>query len=382
MKITKLMLSAFVAAMALVSCNKETHTPEVANLKTVEISLKNIVMTKGPAGEKIEANDKGEMPPIEVKNFKVFLTDQSYYSGYSAWNAEGTKVADFYFTGADNLTEVQQFHYVDHKCTKVVVVANMGDVSFEQVMSINTPIANQQDQSNLILYGEMDLQSTGRQHTNVETGDLTDIYEANVMLYPTISRFEVDGFAVSFSSNPAFDKVEVTDIAFQHYFPHLAFNTNDDYMTIAGAGSHTLHIATADLENDAKVFQWFNGTASTGWFRDSFNPALAMTPSSPKADAPAPLAYHFYSGEAVPTMMIKLLADGVPAYVYTSKYKISEKDYLTVLKPGKIYRMSGAGITSGDGSVVIPDDLDPIQRCIEVSVEVLDWSVQLITPEF
>ena len=32
--------------------------------------------------------------------------------------------------------------------------------------------------------------------------------------------------------------------------------------------------------------------------------------------------------------------------------------------------------------IEIPDDLSPIQRCLEVKVEVVDWTVDIITPEF
>ena len=53
MKLTRLMLSASIAALALVSCNKNEVTPEVGgnSPKTVEISFENIVLTKGAAGD-------------------------------------------------------------------------------------------------------------------------------------------------------------------------------------------------------------------------------------------------------------------------------------------------------------------------------------------
>ena len=381
MKIAKLMLSAFVAAMALVSCNKEAHTPEDSSLKTVEISLKNIIMTKGLAGDPIKPGADGKMPAVQVNNFKVFLTDKSYSPGYPAKNADGTQDATFYFASAADLDDVLQFHYVDHRCTKVVVVANMGDVELEDVMEIATPIADQQRQTGLVLYGEQNLSSTGRQHTNVDTGKITDVYSAKVTLAPTISRFEVDGFSVAFSTpTPKFNKIEVTDIAFQHYYSVLGASTTNG-LKITGVGNHVNHIATADLENEAKVYEWFNGSASTGWFRDHFATPIEMTPAAPTADAPNALAYHFYAGEAVPVMIIKLLADGLPAYLYTGSYKVNSVP-LSRIEPGKIYRMSAPGEVASDGTVVIPDDLDPIRRCIEVEVEVVDWVVELITPEF
>jgi hypothetical protein len=107
-----------------------------------------------------------------------------------------------------------------------------------------------------------------------------------------------------------------------------------------------------------------------------------MTPDSYQADAPSPRAYHFFSGAIVPTMFIKLLADGDPAYVWTNIYKKADGSVISHIEPGKIYRMSAAGESSDDGSIEIPDDLDPIQRCIDVTVEVVDWAVVLVTPDF
>ena len=57
MKLSKLMLSASVAAIALVSCNKQDTTPESKRLRSVDISIENIVITKAAAGDKINAGD-------------------------------------------------------------------------------------------------------------------------------------------------------------------------------------------------------------------------------------------------------------------------------------------------------------------------------------
>ena len=65
MKLTKLMLSACVAALALVACNKEETAPVDGNLKTVQLSLENIIMTKG-ISDPIRPDANGEMPPVEV----------------------------------------------------------------------------------------------------------------------------------------------------------------------------------------------------------------------------------------------------------------------------------------------------------------------------
>lgn len=375
MKLTKLMLTALVAVFTMVSCSKEMQTPEENTLKTVQVSLKNIVMTKGPAGDKITASNNA----VKVKNFKIFLTDGSYYPGYTAKNADGTP-ASFYFDSADDLTDLKEFHFVDHKCTKIVVVANVGDKSFEQIMDLKVGIGDQQNQNELVLYGEQDLTAAKRTHTVEGTQKYTEVYEASVTLKPTIARFEVDGFVTNFSATPKFNKVSVTAIAFQHYFPFLKTNTDGGKLNIVGSDEHILHVQ--NMDNESEVFGWFNGSSSNGWFIDRFSPALDMTPADNKADAPNPLAYHFYAGEAVPQMMITVLVEGSsPSYLYTSKFKHGT-GYLTQLEAGKIYRMNAAGEVGTDGSIEIPDDLTPIQRCLEVEVEVVDWVIDIITPEF
>ncbi len=129
MKLSKLMLLALVAVFAMVSCTKENHTPEVNTLKTVQVSLENVIMTKGLAGDKISANQK-----VAVKNFKIFLTDDSYSPPYSAKNADGTD-ASFFFDTSSDLSKIHEFHFVDHKCTKVVIVANVDEnIQFQDVM--------------------------------------------------------------------------------------------------------------------------------------------------------------------------------------------------------------------------------------------------------
>ena len=50
---------------------------------------------------------------------------------------------------------------------------------------------------------------------------------------------------------------------------------------------------------------------------------------------------------------------------------------------GKIYRMSAAGEVEKDGSIPIDeDDIDPMDRCLEITVDVVDWAVELVYPEF
>ena len=397
MKLSKLMLSAFAAAVALVACNKVESDPVPVNtsLKSVKISLENVIMTKGEAGDKIKAGDA-----IQVSNFKIFLTDDSYSTVYPA-----KQYVDNAQTGQTELVEAQtyfevsdlqsvknvEYHFVDHKCTRVIAVANMGNAAIDQVKAYTQKIENQQNQETLVLWADSALGTPKANHDAANhPGDntYTEVYEVNIALKPVISRFEVDGFVVNFSTPAKYNKVEVTDLAFIHYFPTFGFDFSTDYMMAQGTGSHVKPIDNYDSQSE--VFNWFNGSTSTGWFRDSFT-GLEMTPDDPataayenRADAAKPVAYHFFSGNVVPVMFITLLVDGNPAYVYTGSFRSQETGLvLAHIEPGKIYRMSAAGeVDQTGGSVPIPDDLDPIKRCLDITVSVEPWVVDLITPEF
>lgn len=391
MKLTRLMLSAFAAAVVLVACNKvETDVPENTNLKSVNLSLENVIMTKGLAGDKIEAGDA-----VMVNNFKIILTDASYSQEYTAKaDAAGTTDATFYFTGETFAAGPKEynFHYVDHKVTKVIAVANMGDVTLQDIKNFTEEIADQQDQKNLVLWADAALEATGETHTVEGTDKYTEVYEASVSLKPAISRFEVDGFVINFGTTPKFNKIEVTDIAFDHYYPTMAFSTADGMFKAVATGTHVKN--PTDYASQADVFGWLNNTATIGWYVDRFTgtdiPTMVPDDSATenvfenRADTPDALAYHFFAGDVVPTMVIKLLADGNPAYVYTSDFISKQTNTaITEIKGGVIYRMSAAGeIDQTGGSVPIPDDLDPIQRCLDIIVDVEDWVVELVTPEF
>ncbi len=381
MKLTKLMLSACVAALALVSCNKQDTTPVSNNLKSVKISLDNVIMTKGDAGDKINAGDA-----VQVNNFKIFLTDASFSAEYSAFDNTGAVPVSGYVTGETLAAgeKEYEFHYVDPKCTRVVAVANLDDISFSDLKAYKAQIDNQQNQETLVLWAEAPLVSAGttEQHTIEGEQKLTDIYTATLKLTPVISRFEVDGFSIKFSSTPKFSQIDVVDIAFDHYWPTCGFTITSGVFTAVPEG--TLIKRIADYTSQVEVMGYFNQSANTGWYIDRFDPVLSMTPASPKKDTEDPLAYHVFAGDIVPTMVIKLLADGQPAYVYTDVFTAKTTGTaLTTIAPGKIYRMSAAGeVDATGGSVEIPDDLDPVNRCLDITVDVVDWVVELVTPEF
>ena len=377
MKLTNLMLSASIAALALVSCNKQDATPEASKrLKTVEISLENVALTKGLAGPKIEAGDA-----VVLNDFKIFLTDGAG-NEYTAKVADGSADAQTYWNTVDLASGAIEasFHYVDPNCTKVVAVGNLGkDLTFAEYQALaNIKIDEQQDQEALILYDVKDLVKASGQHTDANVNGTTyvsDVYEADLVLTPRISRFEVDGFTVKFNTEPKYSEINITQIAFQNYYPETSVTTGTESGTIVN------HIA--NLADQSEVYTWLDTpvTGTTPWYRDYFD--LTITPSAATKDTPQPLAYHMFSCKETPVMVIKLLADGQPAYLYSKGFYKADGTQVTEFEEGKIYRMSAKGEVENDGTIPIDeDDIDPMDRCLEITVDVLDWAVELVYPEF
>ena len=368
------MLSACVAALAFTSCTQnELPQPENSRMKSVQVSLDNakFTPTRGLAGSKISAGD-----PVKVNNFKIFLLDHSGKE-YAAKISDGSAAAQTYWDSEDlagGALDIQ-FHYVDHGCSRIVAVANIEeDMSYEEFLNTQTlNIDNEQNQENLSLYAEAELRRKGNeQHNNQNTDGTTyvsDVYEAKLLLKPRISRFEVDGFRVAFNSTPKYQKVQFADILFDHY------PTTTSLLTGQESNNHTVHIS--DLNVQSTVYNWFNSTKTAAWYWDAAN--VTATPAAPAVATAAPLAYHTFSGTVIPRLVIKLLVDDQPAYIYskgfysTTTLTDGQPTLITSLEEGKIYRMSAPGVDgTGDGFIPVDeDDIDP-----------MDWVVDLVFPEF
>lgn len=386
MKITKLMLSALVAAAALVSCNKEDLDPETTGLKTVKISLENPIMTKGEATNQIANNTT-----VKVNNFKIILTDKNFSKEYKAYSNNGTETTTYY-NGVPS--EEISLHLVSPECTKVLVVANYKeqDFSLDQLVGINNVgIDTQQDPTKLILIGSSDLERVvdeSETHTVDGKTKYTEVYSATVPISPLISRFEIDGFKINFNKNN-FSTISITDVGFFNFYNSATYANGtfvpnySDYFPQPPTGKQEF-----DMNDQLAVFNYFTDNKNS-WFVDSVeSESVKLTSSSNTKVLDTKLAYHFYSQETtVPTMVIKLKAGegsgAQPAYVYTKNFKMSDNSNLTVLEAGKIYRMTtDFTVSGGDGIVEIPDNIDPLDRCIDVRVTVKPWIVTLVKPEF
>ena len=177
----------------------------------------------------------------EVKNLptpQIFLEvfDDMIFGPFFDWRekeVDGVTPAKTYWSSAD-LSQGgidAAFHYVSPNCTQVVAIANIGkDITYAEYKALeNLKIENQQDQKNLVLFDVKTLVPSGDVH-NDQTNDgvlVSQLYTADILLTPRVSRFEVDGFNISFDpTDPKFEEVRITQLAIQNYYPETNIVTD------------------------------------------------------------------------------------------------------------------------------------------------------------
>ena len=392
---TKLMFAVLAAAAVFTACTKEGPTMDASKtLKSVEISLDNLIYTKGAAGDKIAAGS-----PVQVNDVQIFLVKSNGTFFTEAKEADGSSDAAYTFTGTA-ITNSYTFHYVDTDVNKVVVVANMGAAftatDYDDLKTKTLAIDNQQTATNLALYGEGTLTKKGTNHTGDEDGNgnvqENQVYTSEVTIAPRVARIEVDGFRVIYTEDDPetedvvesiYDEITFTQLAMVNYMPTTALWNGTESGTLVNPLA--TYYSGSTVSNETAIYNWL-GTKPEGtptWTYDACN--LTCTPEVQAADFATPRAYHIFAGGVVPTFFIHLTADGVPAFIYTKSIKDAAGNVIESFAEGTIYRMSGdtASEATPDGAIEVPEDvIDPMDRCLEITVEVEPWQVVLVTPEF
>ena len=402
MKLTKLMLSACVAALALVSCNKEEGPSVDGNYKSVEIEIANLFMTKSTG------NFIAEGTPITLNNLRLYLTDGSAIY-YDATDELGTTLAEtayqFAPTAAAPLPETISYHFVNPKVTKVVALANLTDdqyatiEDYEDIKALKLQINEQQNPDALALFDEATLVATGKQHFpqgnthKQNANEITNVYKADLKLVPRVARFELDGFAFKFfKETPKYNKITINQVAFNNYYPTVNLFT--------GAEEGTLVDCLA--EEQVKAVQYLTGNTGNEWYSDKFTLVLERPATMDKdiwvnQQLADDLYYHMFPDPDVtvepetagyPELMFQLSAEDTAGnttatYIYTKRFLNQTGEVIKTFEEGKIYRMNAAGLTDGEGDVPFDeDDIAQLARCLDITVTVEDWNVILVTPEF
>ena len=384
MKTFRIMCAAVVAAMSLASCQKEQEqAPENKTFKSVEVKINNVApVTRaiGGLGESLEGKN------IQLNSLQFFFSDGT--SLYEAKDAEGN-VADVYYDAAElaalDGSISAKFHFLPAAVKKVIVIGNYSAsaASTETALDAELEIAKYQDVTNFPLYAEGTLGlASSNAHDIGSNGHLSNVYTVNLDVYPHVARFEITGIGCTLPLNSG-KIVKVVSIAFADFFDKCDFRT---------AVGNTLRSVQL---NQQDIYTYFQEQMSTAkWNNDFFNglngqvgagnshPVIELTAANTFVETD--IAYNFFcKGAPSPCLLLNVIEyenqaafdvnNGTPGYLYTNVYRLNSTEPVTTFEPGKIYRMA---IRFNE------DDLQHQERCLDISLNIAEWIVINVTPEF
>ena len=384
MKTFRIMCAAFVAAMSLASCQKEQEqAPENKTFKSVEVKINNVApVTRaiGGLGESLEGKN------IQLNSLQFFFSDGT--SLYEAKDAEGN-VADVYYDAAElaalNGSISAKFHFLPAAVKKVIVIGNYSAsaATTETALDAELEIVKYQDVTNFPLYAEGTLGlASSNAHDNGSNGHLSNVYTVNLDVYPHVARFEITGIGCTLPLNSG-KIVKVVSLAFADFFDKCDFRT---------AVGHTLRSVQL---NQQDIYTYFQEQMSTAkWNNDFFNglngqegagnshPVIELTATNTFVETD--IAYNFFcKGAPSPCLLLNVIEyenqtaydanNGAPGYLYTNVYRLNSTEPVTTFEPGKIYRMA---IRFNE------NDLQHQERCLDISLNIAEWIVINVTPEF
>ncbi len=397
MKLKSFFLTALAASMALVSCNNEeaVEVPVDNQPKSVKIDLANVVAA---AGRNMQAAVAGGSQ-VQLNSFQIIFADAQgnlgkdgeLFQGKDATNAttEGAVQPHYFGTiTTTTLDDVKQliYHFLPAEVSKVAIVANRPEISLDASKNLTDiegalTIAAEQDPTALYLY---DVQPLKIQNQDVLGHPL---YVATLNLAPRVARIEIVNF--KYNETGAVDangvavprkyaEISVQQILLNNFYegaePYTGLVTGDKInKTISLATAFGVLADANTLENSGDL--WYNDVLPA----TLLNATTSYTKDYTAAGVTERPAYHFFSNATAigaadhPQVIVKLLAKDaagteVPHYLATSVFNPAvTADF------AKIYQLS---FEFDD------DDLEDPEKCVQLTVKVVNWAVQTVTPEF
>lgn len=404
MRVKHLSLMALAASMVLASCNKnENEMGEIIDMQPKKVTIKLPNITKATGSRAVgDAMTTATDRKATLENFKVFFLAGNTEKTAPSYDADGDGTAEaqpVYFSANGNIPTEITYHFLDASVDRVVVVGNLGeDITYADITtgtSATQSILNDDQNGNPLypLYGADNLELK----TSLDGDETHDnVYEATVTLAPKMSRFEIVGvgYTSTEETTAQFESLKMNKIALCHYYTQYSFASG------LGSGTQT------DCPANAHVWQWIDD-AQSPW-ADAVVSNGQPTPSSISVDLEKHV--NISTGEEItetdltspnlgdgftdiitygvagvdtkdnnPELYlsfygVKTGQDDTPLYVkgkFTAKTSETNND--GHFEAGKIYRIL---FTIPDGSWDAPE------RCVELTVDVADWTVEVLTPEF
>lgn len=376
MKLRSLVLLATLG-FGLTACNNDgDDLLKDEESKSVTISLANVLPQSKGTGTQIQNETK-----VALNDYYVVFTDgTNLYGGYDLTPEGGKTEAAKYYEAAGNMSKT--FHFVNGAANQAIVIGNVGGVEGalkKQLDGCSTLAAlkvlvcqmgEEQDEKDLTLYGTGNFVKKGsaddEQHTNV--------YTAAINVKPLIARIEVTGFKYA-KVNPEtatkYSKIALNKIAIDKYYPAVQLD-----------GTYDGDLSFYDVPKTGNSQNFFE-SLTPGWTNDGFTGVVELEPDQPKladailGEAGDAYVYHVAAGATIPHILLQMqgvpaAGDNVPLHI-VARGLLKEGTPVNELEAGKVYRLS---FEFND------NDLEQPAKCVEVTVTVADWVVEVVTPQF
>lgn len=377
MKLRSLVLLAALG-FGLTACNNDgDDLLKDEESKSVTISLANVLPQSKGTGTQIQNETK-----VALNDYYVVFTDgTNLYGGYDLTPEGGKTEAAKYYEAAGNMSKT--FHFVNGAANQAIVIGNVGGMEgalYEQLEGCSTLAAlkalvcqmgEEQDEKDLTLYGTGNFVKKG----SADDAQHTNVYTAAINVKPLIARIEVTGFKyakVDPQTVTKYSKIVLNKIAIDKYYPAVQLDG-----TYSGELSFYDVPATGNSQN-------FFESLTPGWTNDAFTGVVELEPDQPKlagailGEGKDAYVYHVAAGATIPYILLQMQGvpaaggDNVPLHI-VAKGLLKEDTSVNELEAGKVYHLS---FEFDD------NDLSQPAKCVEVTVTVADWVVEVVTPQF
>lgn len=375
MKLRSLVLLAALG-FGLTACNNDgDDLLKDEESKSVTISLANVLPQSKGTGTKIQNETK-----VALNDYYVVFTDgTNLYGGYDLTPEGGKTEAAKYYEAAGNMSKT--FHFVNGAANQAIVIGNVGGMEgalYEQLEGCSTLAAlkalvcqmgEEQDEKDLTLYGTGNFVKKG----SADDAQHTNVYTAAINVKPLIARIEVTGFKyakVDPQTDTKYSKIVLNKIAIDKYYPAVKLDGTYD-----GNLSFYNVPATGNSQN-------FFESLTPGWTNDGFT-SVELMPDTDKTAAyilgegKDAYVYHVAAGATIPYILLQMqgvsaAGDNIPLHI-VARGLLKDGTPVNELEAGKVYRLS---FEFDD------NDLSQPAKCVEVTVTVADWVVEVVTPQF
>ncbi len=376
MKLRSLVLLAALG-FGLTACNNDGDDLfKDEESKSVTISLANVLPQSKSTGTQIQNATK-----VNLKDYYVVFTDgTNLYGGYDLTPEGGKDNAPKYYEAT---TLSKTFHFVNGAANQAIVIGNVGGVegalkkqldgcsTLAALKALVCQMGEEQDEKDLTLYGTGNFVEKG----SADDAQHTNVYTANINVAPLIARIEVTGFKyakVDPQTDTKYSKIALNKIAIDNYYPAVKLDGTYD-----GDLSFYNVPATGNSQN-------FFESLQAGWTNDKFT-SVELMPDTDKTaadilgEAGDAYVYHVAIGNTIPHILLQMQGtpvaggDDVPLHIVARGLNSASGAAVSTLEAGKIYRLS---FEFND------NDLEQPAKCVEVTVTVADWVVEVVTPQF